>query len=563
MAFPDDLTNYVDGTTTITAARLNALEKALVGPTVYNVMGYGALGDGTTDDSTAIQTAIDAAATAGGGLVLLPPGRTYRGNITLKSGVTLSSGLTQYGYTPGSTVAATLLAAGAGVVIDTPVTQAYTCGIQGINVRGLGAGTAVTGIRYRDVAWGAIRGVQVSNCSDEGIKLDSTSLACVIEDVLAFGCVLDRSQAAVIGAVDVDGTDHYLSRIEAGISGQTEGTVQSASLYCVGIAVRMSSGQLTQCIGEISDIGIYVSGALNRFTGCRADLNYGHGWQILGASNQFTACLGLNNSQDTTNTYDNWNATSASGTNVFAGCLASSGSAAIKARYGFEDAVSSAASKNHYSGCISVDAATAQYHSAASNGSAFDFPRASDKTLTVNSATPDVTGAEGFVTANTTTTTITDFSGGISGQRLSIYCNDSNTTVQHNGTTITMPFAGSLKLVSGRVYEFYRTGAGWRYVWREPTQVGADVGNAAKTLVAGQSESTQRWATALTADRAVTLSTTGAYSGARFRIVRTAAATGAFNLNVGTGPLKALAAGEWCDVEFDGTNWLLTAAGSL
>jgi hypothetical protein len=71
--------------------------------------------------------------------------------------------------------------------------------------------------------------------------------------------------------------------------------------------------------------------------------------------------------------------------------------------------------------------------------------------------------------------------------------------------------------------------------------------------------------TALTADRAVTLSTLAGYvfKGARARIIRTAASTGAFNLNVGTGPLKALATGQWCEVEYDGSAWLLTAAGSL
>lgn len=64
-------------------------------------------------------------------------------------------------------------------------------------------------------------------------------------------------------------------------------------------------------------------------------------------------------------------------------------------------------------------------------------------------------------------------------------------------------------------------------------------------------------------DRSVTLSTTGAAAGMRKRVVRTAASTGAFNLNVGTGPLKALATGQWCEVVFDGTAWQLTAFGSL
>lgn len=43
---------------------------------VINVKSYGAVGDGTTDDTAAIQAAIDAAETAGGGQLAFPPG-TY------------------------------------------------------------------------------------------------------------------------------------------------------------------------------------------------------------------------------------------------------------------------------------------------------------------------------------------------------------------------------------------------------------------------------------------------------------------------------------------------------
>ena len=93
--------------------------------------------------------------------------------------------------------------------------------------------------------------------------------------------------------------------------------------------------------------------------------------------------------------------------------------------------------------------------------------------------------------------------------------------------------------------------------------VSTDNGDAAVTLTAGKNALIQRWATAITADRAVTLSTTGAYTGATFRIVRESTATGAFNLNVGTGPLKALTAGTWVDVTFNGTAWQVSAAGSL
>lgn len=55
----------------------------------FNVRDFGAKGDGKTLDHGIMQKAIDAAAAAGGGRVLFPPGRYLSGSIALKSGVTL------------------------------------------------------------------------------------------------------------------------------------------------------------------------------------------------------------------------------------------------------------------------------------------------------------------------------------------------------------------------------------------------------------------------------------------------------------------------------------------
>ena len=58
--------------------------------TTYNILAFGATGDGLTDDAAAIQRAIDACTAGGGGTVVAPAGRTYLFNpIALKAHVEL------------------------------------------------------------------------------------------------------------------------------------------------------------------------------------------------------------------------------------------------------------------------------------------------------------------------------------------------------------------------------------------------------------------------------------------------------------------------------------------
>lgn len=89
----------------------------------------------------------------------------------------------------------------------------------------------------------------------------------------------------------------------------------------------------------------------------------------------------------------------------------------------------------------------------------------------------------------------------------------------------------------------------------------ANRGDVNVTVIPGVDAPTQQFATPLTTNRTVTLSSTNAFTGASFRVVRTAAATGASTL--GVGGLKTLAAGQWAVVEYTGTAWLLTGFGAL
>src|SRR5260221_1133047 len=71
------------------------------GSQVYNVLGYGVKGDGTTDDTTAMQAVINTAYTAGGGTVFLPKG-TYI--INPSTGLQVKSNVILAGVGAGSII---------------------------------------------------------------------------------------------------------------------------------------------------------------------------------------------------------------------------------------------------------------------------------------------------------------------------------------------------------------------------------------------------------------------------------------------------------------------------
>src|SRR6185312_5411154 len=56
---------------------------------IYNVLKFGAKGDGVALDSPAINKAIEAAAAQGGGTVLVPAGTYLSGSIRMKSNIHL------------------------------------------------------------------------------------------------------------------------------------------------------------------------------------------------------------------------------------------------------------------------------------------------------------------------------------------------------------------------------------------------------------------------------------------------------------------------------------------
>src|SRR5258708_22805086 len=65
-----------------------AADAPLASRGIFNVRNYGAAGDGIASDTAAINQAIEACSKAGGGQVLIPPGRFLSGTLRLKSNIT-------------------------------------------------------------------------------------------------------------------------------------------------------------------------------------------------------------------------------------------------------------------------------------------------------------------------------------------------------------------------------------------------------------------------------------------------------------------------------------------
>ena len=433
-----------------------------------NVLDYGAVGDGVTDDTAAIQAAIDAVATSGGGLVFLPKTSAFYlvTSIILKGNVCLSSQIPGFAYgraTPDADMVK-IKSVTPGWVIDTPDSLIEACGVTGLTIAGDEAGASVGGVRFRHVVWGYVKNCHFDGLANQAI-LHVQGAACFFNQILAINCLLDRTRATRAGVLHIQplATDDYIFQCEVTASLLA---ISDANLYLAAMLIEGSTNFITDSIGEISDIGFYISGDYNRISGCRADLNYGHGFYIENTSgfstqNQFSNCLSLNNGRQTANTYDAFSCQSTAALNMFVNCQAISFSATPH-RYGFNDLGAGETVKNSYNMC-SVSGAVTKSFNFVNDGPIVSFGGGPSKPLTANNATPSVDQYTAFITANSSATTITNFSSGVSGQIINVLCSDSNTTLQHNGTTIILPNASDMKLINGFTYTFNNSNGVWYF----------------------------------------------------------------------------------------------------
>jgi hypothetical protein len=132
---------------------------------VYDVSAYGAVGDDATDDTAAIQAAIDAAdANAGGGVVYFPPS-IYRTTAPLQWG---SNGTRLVGATQR---ASTIHGDHVGPIVQGDGTRRLACAIQHLALLGE-SGTTVDILELNDIDLSYFEDVFISTCTGKGVDCE-------------------------------------------------------------------------------------------------------------------------------------------------------------------------------------------------------------------------------------------------------------------------------------------------------------------------------------------------------------------------------------------------------
>ena len=194
---------------------------------VYNVKAWGATGNGTTDDTVAIQAALSAAGTAGGGIVLLPPG-TY----LVSQQLVLQNNVALRGSGTGCTTVTVAPASYGNFANNLAIISTATyCGIFDITIDG----------QFRN----AVSPV-ATDCGLVELGTNSVLERCLLNDANAYGVYANGSSEIAIndcewalgagqGAVWLVGV-HY-SRLTGLNINNTHGSTGLVMQSCLGIVV--------------------------------------------------------------------------------------------------------------------------------------------------------------------------------------------------------------------------------------------------------------------------------------------------------------------------------------
>jgi hypothetical protein len=394
---------------------------------VFNVLDYGADGTGSADSTAAINAAITAAA-AIGGEVYLPSGN-YKttAELTLVSNVTLRGALGDGSKATvikpsARTFAAITITGGqiywriADVVIDY-VSEANSTNTA-IGIKGIDSGgntlpycftiervkvmNAYRGMQFANGCFMySIRNCSITSCYDYGIYLEggtTTTLENVYVQTGGGGFFISSVNGLSIINCASDGittSTHHANHFGSCTGQITSFFSESCNLSGVGFSLFY-----------FGNCKMFAHSIINGANTYSATTNYSS-VVLVADSNPRMVFMNCSSSADTVSSGDHYTVVCSGGYSWFFGCNWGE-PAGMSAKYLFPSGTQAYVwDKALVSGVF--------------------------QTFTNNDTTPDVSGGNLFVTANTEATILSNLDGGMEGQTVKIIFKDSNTTVQFFG----------------------------------------------------------------------------------------------------------------------------------
>lgn len=240
---------------------------------------YGAAGNGTSDDTTAVQAAITAVGAAGGGVCYFPAG-TYK----LTSALSVPNLVSLIGAGPGASVLSQTSTT-ANAITYNPTTLAYVS-VQNLTLQGPGSGSGVGLLLEANSGTASVTSCSVQDLTISGFGSHG------LEIVSGVGCSVSTVNVASVGGHGIyvsGGTGLSLSGCY--VNGSTS-TQQGFNL------TGASHASLTGCRAYKTGGGFLISGgSTNAVVGCGADTitaqagQDGTGFKITsGVSHSLTTC---------------------------------------------------------------------------------------------------------------------------------------------------------------------------------------------------------------------------------------------------------------------------------
>lgn len=338
-------------------ARLSAAQLAAgfiaKGAIFINVKDFGAKGDSSTDDTAAIQAAIDAAATRTtggqlyGGIVMFPEGVYKTGPLKLRSRTFLYAPGKDMGQgsreSPVRLIGVNIPAN--GFLFTTDEVQLRQCALIGFSAYGGGA-TSTTGFfSVADAEDTILSNLFIDNWGREAVIMGGQNNR--ISFSFFQGLMNKTILTEATGSFRLTGVDHQVTSCE--LTGTNPAAVSSTNLYAAGAYFNIIESVISDTIFQVGDVGLNLAGGSRyRFTGCRFDGNLGHGLYITsGTDATFAGCAWARNSRTAAGTYDHINVPSTGGSRMtFTSPLMNTGDTAV--RYCINDQKNSSGFHNLY-----------------------------------------------------------------------------------------------------------------------------------------------------------------------------------------------------------------------